>query len=58
MEHLVFPRMPRSNINGGKDPKSKIWVHSDEKWPSYSCLKKVKSTIINGSPCTSENAKI
>ena len=42
MEHPVHPRMPRSDVEGCKDPNSKVCVHSNEKWPFYSCLKKQK----------------
>ena len=30
MKHLVLPRMPRSNVEGFKDPKSEfIWMKND-----------------------------
>ena len=58
MDHPVFPKLPKSNVEGCKDPKSKIWALYYEKWPFYSRLKIVQGTIFYGSPCTSENAKI
>ena len=41
MYHPVFPKMPKSNVEGCKDPKSKIWALWDENWLFYSHLKKV-----------------
>ena len=29
MDHPVFPKLPKSNVEGCKDPKSKIWALSD-----------------------------
>ena len=41
MDHLVFPKLPKFNVEGCKDPKSKIWALLDENWPFYSHLLKV-----------------